>query len=83
MRGTSVEASARRRERERCRAIVQSAAGLKQPRLAYALAFNSPVSVAEAIIVLEGMGRGEWAHLNTKAAGAARGASNFRPLSRH
>jgi hypothetical protein len=63
MRGASPVAMARRRERARCAGIVTSAVGLKQPGLAYALAFNTSLSVAEAIGVLNGMLAGTFSHL--------------------
>jgi hypothetical protein len=50
--GSPLEA-ARRRERERCAAIVTSPAGLKHPGLACSLAFHSRLSRSEALALLE------------------------------
>jgi hypothetical protein len=66
MRCESAMAQARRRERARCAAIVTSAAGLKLPDLAYALAFRTRLSRSEALSVLdlvEAPSKSRWAHL--------------------
>jgi hypothetical protein len=67
MRGASPEARARNRERARCAAIVTSAAGLKHPGLAYALAFKTRISRADALDLLRQFDAGfkvsRWAHL--------------------
>ena len=67
MYGDSPAAQARRDERARCAAIVMSAVGLKQPQLAYAVAFKSRMTVAESLAFLEtfqaDMQSGKWAHL--------------------
>jgi hypothetical protein len=51
--GTGPIADARRRERARCEAIVCSAAGLKNPVLAKAIAFESRMTRKEGIALLE------------------------------
>jgi len=81
MHGGTPVAEARRRERARCAAIVMSSAGLKHPRVAYALAFQTSLSVAEAVATLEGMQAGDWAHLT--AGRTAAGASRHRSPSTH
>jgi len=68
MRGDSLEAQARVRERARCAAIVTSADGLKRPEIAYALAFQTRSSVAEALQVLRGLRDGEFGHLTSSPA---------------
>lgn len=75
MRGDSLEAQARSRERARCAAIVTSADGLKRPEIAYALAFQTRASLAEALQVLRGLGSGEFGHL---ASAPAQPPSRFR-----
>jgi len=64
MHGSSYAAQARRRERERCRAIVSSELGLTQPELAYALAFRTSMKTAEALAAMAAMENGEFGHLN-------------------
>jgi type IV secretory pathway VirB10-like protein len=94
MRGDSPAARARCGERARCAAIVTSTAGLKQAALAYALAFHSTLSEAEAVALLEGTARSQWAHLNgmkvtciegkwvqSNVMNWARGASRYRPAN--
>jgi len=81
MHGNTPVAAARHRERARCAAIVMSSAGLKHPQVAYALAFQSSLSVAEAVAALEGMQAGEWAHLTARRAAA--GVSRYRSPSTH
>ena len=63
MRGNSLEAQARRRERARCASIVTSADGIKHPALACVLAFQTRVPVAEAVRVLSDVQQLEFGHL--------------------
>jgi hypothetical protein len=66
MLGDTVAAAARRRERARCAAIVTCAAGLKNPDLAYGLAFETRMTRLEAVMLLElhGADSSEWSHLD-------------------
>lgn len=57
MRGTGPAAAARRRERERCQAIVGSPVGLRHPALAASLAFGSRLRRSEAIVLLHACDR--------------------------
>ena len=92
MRGDSLAARARDEERARCKAIVMSEAGLKQPSLAYALAFHSTIPLAEAMALLGGADDRTFAHLRgtsvmciegkwvqSRALYGAQGASRYRP----
>lgn len=57
MRGNGPAAAARRRERERCQAIVCSPVGLRHPALAASLAFGSRLHRSEAIVLLNACDR--------------------------
>jgi hypothetical protein len=81
MRGGSPAAAARMRERARCAAIVMSDIGLKHPQIAYALAFHTTQSAAEALAVLDDIGAGTFAHLAEK--GPQGGASRYRTGAPH
>lgn len=75
MRGKSPAAAARRRERARCAAIFASPAAGRNPALAASLAFNTTMTRAEAITVLESTpGTGA----NAQAASQARADRNPR-----
>lgn len=57
MRGDGPDAAARRRERERCQAIVGSPVGLRHPALAANLAFGTRLRRSEALVLLDACDR--------------------------
>ncbi len=75
------------RERARCAAIVMSVAGLKQPALAYSLAFDTRLRRSEALALLEQLASpsGEFAHHLAAAQRQFRraGFGNVRDQTRH
>jgi hypothetical protein len=74
--------AAAERERARCEAIVMSAAGLKNPALAYSLAFKTRLKRSEALAVLQQAvaPSGEFAHFATSQV---RPWHVFRPQTKH
>jgi len=81
MHGKTAAAAARNRERARCAAIVLSDVGLKHPQVAFALAFHTTQSVADALATLEGISAGAFSHL--AEIGLRGGASRYRPGRPH